>query len=83
MERRTQSQEITDAGVRVNGIRSHQETLAQRKIDNVFADELQGNVDACIALNVEQETLKAKLKAKTEEFNKTFAAMQKKSGGST
>jgi hypothetical protein len=37
----------------------------------------------CIALNVEQETLKAKLKTKTEELDKAFAAMQKKSDGST
>jgi hypothetical protein len=78
MGRKTQSQEITNTGIMVNGIKSHQETLAQRKIDNVFADELQGKVDTCIALNVEQETLKAKLKAKTEEFDNAFADMQKK-----
>ncbi|MDR2383515.1 MAG: hypothetical protein LBD76_06495 [Prevotellaceae bacterium] len=78
MGRKTQAQEITDTSVMVNGIRLHQDTLSQRKIDNVFADELQVNVDTCIALNVEQETLKAKLKSKTEEFDKAFAAMQKK-----
>jgi hypothetical protein len=79
MGRNTQSQEITNTGIMVNGIKSHQETLAQRKIDNVFADELQRKVDACINLNVEQETLKAKLKAKTEEFDNAFADMQKQS----
>jgi hypothetical protein len=62
----------------VNGIRTHQDVLSQRKIDSAFANELQSGVDACIALNVEQETLKAKLKAKTEEFDATFAAMRKK-----
>jgi hypothetical protein len=31
-------------------------------------------------LNTEQETLKAKLKEKTEEFDKAFAAMLKKAG---
>jgi hypothetical protein len=78
MGRKTQAQEITDTGVMVNGIRAHQDVLSQRKIDNAFADGLQSDVDACIALNVEQETLKAKLKAKTEELDATFAAMQKK-----
>jgi acyl-CoA reductase-like NAD-dependent aldehyde dehydrogenase len=78
MGRKTQSQEITNTGIMVKGIRAHQETLVRRKINNTFADELQSNVDACITLNVEQETLKAKLKAKTEEFDKAFATMQKK-----
>jgi hypothetical protein len=78
MGRKIQSQEITDAGVMVNGIRAHQDVLAQRKIDEAFAKELQAGVDACIALNKEQETLKAKLKGKTEEFDAAFAAMQKK-----
>jgi hypothetical protein len=78
MGRKTQSQEIMDTEVMVNGIRAHQDVLAQRKIDNVFANELQSNVDVCIALNVEQETLKAKLKTKTEELDAAFATMQKK-----
>ncbi|MDR1156500.1 MAG: hypothetical protein LBL04_17490 [Bacteroidales bacterium] len=78
MGRKTQSQKITETRVMVNGIRSHQEILSQRKIDSAFARDLQNNVDACIALNVEQETLKAKLKMKTEELNEAFAAMQKK-----
>jgi hypothetical protein len=78
MGRKSQVQEITDTGVMANGIRAHQDVLSQRKIDNAFADELQSGVDACTALNVEQETLKAKLKAKTEELDAAFAAMQKK-----
>jgi hypothetical protein len=64
----------------VSGIRAHQDVLAQRKIDITFANELQADTDACIALNTEQETLKAKLKEKTEEFDKAFAAMLKKAG---
>jgi hypothetical protein len=78
MGRKTQSEEITDAGVMASGIRANQDVLAQRKIDMAYADQLQAEIDTCIALNVEQETLKAKLKAKTEEFDKAFASMQKK-----
>jgi hypothetical protein len=80
MGRKTQSQEIIDAGVMVSGIKAHQDVLAGRKIDTVFADALQVDVDACVVLNQEQETLKAKLKEKTEEFDAAFAAMQKKAG---
>jgi phospholipid N-methyltransferase len=78
MARKTQAQEITNTGVMVNGIKAHQDVLAQRKISIDFADALQANVDACIALNAEQETLKAKLKGKTAEYNTAFAAMLKK-----
>jgi hypothetical protein len=78
MGRKTQAQEITNTGVMVTGIRANLDILSQRKIDSTFADELQVGVDLCIALNIEQETLKAKLKAKTEEFEAAFAAMQKK-----
>ena len=76
----TQAQEVANTEVMVSGIRANQDVLAQRKIDIEFADGLQANVDACIKLNNEQETLKAKLKEKTEEFDKTFDAMLKKAG---
>ncbi|MDR2120131.1 MAG: hypothetical protein LBP64_04560 [Tannerella sp.] len=78
MGRKTQAQEVADTGVMVNGIRAHQDILAQRKIDTAFADVLQACTDACIKLNTEQETLKAKLKEKTEEFDAAFEAMLKK-----
>lgn len=80
MRNRSQSQEIMMTGVMVNGIRINQEVLEQRKIDNAFADELQADVDACTALNIEQETLKARLKEKTTEFDTAYAAMLKKAG---
>jgi hypothetical protein len=80
MGKRTQAEEIMLTGIMVNGIRINQTVLSQRKIDNTFADELQANVDMCTALNIEQETLKAKLKEKTAEFDEAFAAMLKKAG---
>jgi hypothetical protein len=80
MYKKTQSQEIIDTGIMVTGIKSHQCVLAQRKIDVAFADDLQADVDNCIHLNDEQETLKGRLKEKTEEVNAAFAAMLKKAG---
>ncbi|MDR0611933.1 MAG: hypothetical protein LBG45_00305 [Dysgonamonadaceae bacterium] len=80
MGHKAQAQEIADTGVMVNGIKANQDVLAQRKIDIAFANALQADVDACIALNTEQETLKAKLKEKTEEFDGAFTAMLKKAG---
>jgi hypothetical protein len=80
MGRKSQSQVITDTGVMVNGIKANQNVLAQRKIDEAFITELQADVDACITLNKEQETLKAKLKEKTEELDAAFEAMRKKAG---
>jgi hypothetical protein len=78
MGRKTQAQEITDTGVMVNGIKANQGVLAQRKIDDAFAKDLQADIDTCVELNKEQETLKAKLKGKTVAFDAAFAAMQKK-----
>jgi SUMO ligase MMS21 Smc5/6 complex component len=80
MGRKTQSQEIIDTGIMVKGINAHQDVLAERKIDTVFATALQADVDECIKLNQEQETLKAKLKEKTTEFDVALAAMLKKAG---
>ncbi|MDR2563308.1 MAG: hypothetical protein LBC98_05130 [Prevotellaceae bacterium] len=67
MSDRSYDHDIIATGVMVHGIRLHQDVLAQRKIDSDFADSLQEKVDACIALDIEQETLKALLKEKTAE----------------
>ncbi|MDR1347300.1 MAG: hypothetical protein LBJ63_02560 [Prevotellaceae bacterium] len=80
MGRKAQSQEIIDAGVMASGIKAHHDVLTLRKIDNAFADDLLTQIDVCIKLNDEQETLKAKLKEKTEEFEAAFANMLKKAG---
>jgi hypothetical protein len=78
MGKRTQAEEIVLTGIMINGIRMNQEVLSQRKIDITFANVLQNNVDACTALNIEQEVLKARLKEKTSEFDAAFTAMLKK-----
>ena len=79
MARKSQAQIISETQVMIKGIKDNQEVLARRQIDDTFADELQTDVDTCIALNGEQESLKAKLKAKTEELDKAMSAMNKKS----
>ena len=79
MATKTYSRTITDTQVMVKGIRDNQEVLSKRQIDLPFADNLQIDVDTCIALNGEQEELKAKLKSKTEELDKAMASMNKKS----
>ena len=79
MATKSYSRTITYTQVMVNGIKDNKKVLSKRQIDDKFADSLQVNVDICIALNNEQETLKAKLKAKTEELDKAMAEMNKKS----
>ena len=73
------SQTITDTQVMVKGIKNNQEVLSKRQIDDTFANELQANIDACVALNDEQESQKAKLKMKTKELDFAMTAMNKKS----
>ena len=78
MATKTYSQAITDTQVMVKGIKDNQEVLSKRQINDAFADDLQVDIDTCIVLNGEQETLKAKLKSKTKELDNALAAMSKK-----
>ena len=79
MATKTYSKTITDTQVMVKGIKENQEVLSRRQIDETFASDLQTDIDTCIALNNEQETLKAKLKEKTEQLDAAMTAMNKKS----
>ena len=78
MARKTYAQIISDAQVMVKGIRDNETVLAQRKIGGEFADELLFNVDICIKLNGEQESLKAKLKEKTKELDAAMTSLSKR-----
>ncbi|MDR1886866.1 MAG: hypothetical protein LBQ70_03020 [Prevotellaceae bacterium] len=77
---RTYAQRISDTEVMVKGIRNNQEVLAKRQIDTVFADTLQTCIDRAIALNNEQEALKARLKEKTEQLDAAMEALTAKAG---
>jgi seryl-tRNA synthetase len=80
MVRKTYAQVISDTEVMINGIRENEDVLAKRQIDRAFADVLQSTLDKAIALNNEQETLKAKLKEKTEQLDEVINALKKQSG---
>ncbi|MDR2383845.1 MAG: hypothetical protein LBD76_08210 [Prevotellaceae bacterium] len=80
MASKTYAQTISDTTVMIKGIRDNQEVLSKRQIDNAFADDLQVKIDAAVVLNNEQETLKAKLKKKTEELDAVMVTLAKKTG---
>ena len=80
MGRKTYSQTITDTQVMVKGIKENQDVLSRRQIDTAFAEDLEFDINTCIALNGKQEELKAKLKTQTEELDEAIAALNKKSG---
>ena len=72
------SQTISDAQVMVKGIQDNQSVLSKRQINDAFADALQSDIDTCVALNSEQERLKARLKQKTVQLEAAMSAMNKK-----
>jgi hypothetical protein len=78
MPRTNQSQDVTRAGLMAKGIAAHQDILAGKEIDEVFAETLQKEADDCTSLNQEQEAIKARLKTKTTECNLAFTAMRKR-----
>jgi hypothetical protein len=78
MATKTYAQKISDTEVMIQGIRNNQEVLAKRRIDTIFVDEMQAGISAAISLNNEQETLKARLKEKTEQLDAAMADLTKK-----
>jgi hypothetical protein len=80
MATKTYAQTISDTTVMAKGIRNNQGVLSKRQIDAAFADSLQTDIDTAVTLNNEQETLKAKLKEKTEQLDAVMATLTKKAG---
>ena len=68
--------QISDAQVMLAGIKTNQDVLEKRSIDENFTDNLEVILNSCIKLNNEQEELKARLKTKTEELNKQMAELK-------
>jgi hypothetical protein len=79
MATKTYANTISDSTVMLNGIRDNQDILAKRQIDKTFVDTMQTGINTCITLNNEQETLKAKLKEKTEQLDRALADLEKQS----
>jgi hypothetical protein len=80
MATKTYAQTISETTVMIEGIRNNQEILSKRQIDNAFADSLQTDVNTAIAVNNEQEKLKAKLKETTERLDAIMETLTKKAG---
>ena len=78
MATKSYPKEISDAQVMLSGVKANQSVLEKRGIDKTFTSDLDKVITACVALNNEQEELKARLKTKTEELNKQMAELKKK-----
>ena len=59
---------VAKAQVMVSGLKNNTQEVQKRGIDSEFTTLLEKQCEEVIALNNEQERLKAELKAKTEEF---------------
>ena len=59
---------VAKAQVMVSGLKNNAQEVQKRGIDSEFTTLLEKQCEEVIALNNEQERLKAELKAKTEEF---------------
>lgn len=63
---------LSQAQVMATGLKNKAEEVAKRGIDTDFVKALEDTRAQAIKLNDEQERLKAELKAKTDELNKTL-----------
>jgi hypothetical protein len=75
MSKKTFAESIKDAEVMSAGLTTNATQIAKRGIDKTFTTTLQTDVKKAIALNNEQEKLKADLKRKTEELDAKLSAI--------
>ena len=54
------------------GLKNNSDRLSKRGLDSAFITKLESSINNAVALDAEQEDLKAKAKMKTEECNKQF-----------
>ena len=66
---RSYAEVVSQAQVMTAGLKNNAAEVAKRGIDADFVTRLQNNRSAAIAMNDEQEKLKADLKVKTEALN--------------
>ncbi|ATA89884.1 hypothetical protein [Capnocytophaga stomatis] len=66
---------VAKAQVMVAGLKNNPQEVQKRGIDSEFTTLLEKQCEEAIALNNEQERLKAELKAKTEEFVQKLSAI--------
>ena len=75
MPGKTYAESINLTSVLVSGLKSNSERVSKRGIGSDFAPKLETILNDVKNLNNEQETLKAKLKSKTDELNKKMDDM--------
>jgi hypothetical protein len=72
---KTYAEKIKDAEVMSSGLQNNAERLAKRGLDEAFTKNLSSDLQSAIALNNEQEKLKADLKQKTAELDAKLTAL--------
>ena len=66
---------ISQAQVMATGLKNNATEVAKRGIDSDFVSAMENARAQAIKLNDEQEKLKAELKSKTDELNKTLETL--------
>ncbi len=72
------AEKLSTAEVMISGLRKHLDKLSRRGIDETFIENIDTLKKDAVALNNEQESLKAQLKSKTDALNKTLSKLVKK-----
>lgn len=70
------AKQIEQAQLMVSGLKIYATEVAKRGLENEFTQELNTATEMAIALNNQQEKLKADLKAKTAELEATLQKME-------
>ena len=79
MANKSLAQTMVDTYLLVGGLRTYLDRLRRRGIDESFVASIEDLGTSVSALNAEQEALKSQLKVKTDQLNKTLAALKAKS----
>ena len=77
MPKKTYAEQISQAEVMTAGLKNNAAQVARRGLDEAFVNKLEADRLAAVALNNEQEKLKADLKAKTAQLDATLAELDK------
>lgn len=77
MPKKTYAEQISQAQVMTAGLKNNAAQVARRGLDEAFVNKLEADRLAAVALNNEQEKLKADLKAKTAQLDATLTELDK------
>ncbi len=77
MAKKSYAENINTAEMMQSGLRNNSERAAKRGLDKEFMEKLSLNLKSTVALNIEQERLKAELKLKTAALDTQLKALNK------